>query len=281
MILSIFGKKQAAEPENATGRYVRPMAPADIARVVDIIDQHDEDDAEEAQESFADSIEGMFVAVDNGRVVGVTGAIEDPEADGICWLSWTYVDENERRQGLGHYLVDGLLHQLRQSGIRKLFISTGDYVEDGEDIYAPAKGLFQKIGAELELRIEDYFGDGEARYIYGLDLIEIEDEPEIVPQGELIFDDLYEAAECDDAFQLTWREYDPGSDPEDALSVFEGLIEQAKSSKARFLIAAIPSDLAEGATKGLEKKEFQPLGRLQDYYQPGIDQIYWILRFNQ
>lgn len=281
MILSIFGKKQAPEPANEAGRYVRPMAPGDIARVVEIIDQHDEDDAEEAQESFEESIEGLFVAVDNGKIVGVTGAIQDPEAEGICWLSWTYVDENERRQGLGHYLVDGLLHELRQSGIRKLFISTGDYVEDGEDIYAPAKGLFRKIGAELELKIDDYFGDGEARYIYGLELIDTGDEPEIAPQGDLIFDDLVEAPECDDAFQLTWREYQEESDAEDALDAFEKLITTAKNSQARFLIAAIPADLAEGAIKGLNKKDFQSLGQLRDYYQPGIDQLYWILRFNQ
>ena len=281
MILSIFGNKPKAEAAPASGRFVRPMAAGDIHDVVAIIEQHDEDDAENARESFENSLEGLFVAVDDGRVVGVTGAVQDPEAEAVCWLSWTYVDEGERRQGLGQYLLDGLLHQLRNAKIRKLFMATSDFMEDGEDIYAPAKALFQKLGAELELKIEDYFGPGEARYVYGLQLSETVPEAEVTPAGNLIFDDLYPAAETDDGFMLTWRQYQLGLDPSDAVEELDRLLDRARQDGARFIIAAIPSDLATGAIKGLTQKGFQSTGALKDYYQPGIEQLNWILRFDR
>lgn len=280
MILSLFGNKAKPETEATSGRFVRPMASGDVNDVVAIIEQHDDDDAENARESFNKSLEGMFVAVDNGRIVGVTGAVQDPEAEAICWLSWTYVDENERRQGLGQYLLDGLLFQLRKAEIRKLFMATSDFTEAGEDIYVPAKALFQKIGASLELKIDDYFEPGEARYVYGLQLAESSGQTEVAPAGNLIFDDLFPAAETDDGAVLTWREYQLGIDTHDAVEELDRLLEKAKEKDARFVIAAIPSDLATGATKGLTHKNFQLTGTLKDYYQPGIDQLNWILRFD-
>ena len=83
MILSLFGNKAKPETEATSGRFVRPMASGDVNDVVAIIEQHDDDDAENARESFNKSLEGMFVAVDNGRIVGVTGAVQDPEAEAI------------------------------------------------------------------------------------------------------------------------------------------------------------------------------------------------------
>lgn len=277
MILSIFGRKPKPGPETTNDRFVRPMTMDDVDEVVTIIEQHDEDDAEEAIESFEKSVDGLFVAVDRGRIVGVTGAVQDHEAEAVCWLSWTYVDEQERRQGLGSHLLDGLLFQLRKTGVRKLFIATSDYVEDGEDIYAPARALFTKMGATLELKIDDYFGPGEARYIYGLQLAEPTSQTEVASTGDLIFDGLFPAPETDDAFNLTWREYQPGTDSGNAAEELDRLIDEARGKKARFIMVAIPSDLAAGATKGLEQKGFQSIGSLADYYQPGIGQLHWIL----
>jgi ribosomal protein S18 acetylase RimI-like enzyme len=281
MILSIFGNKPKHDPVAAEGRFVRPMIASDIEDVVAIIEQHDDDDAENARESFQKSLEGMFVAIDNGRIVGVTGAVQDPEAEAICWLSWTYVDENERRQGLGQHLLDGLLFQLRKAKIRKLFMATSDFTEDGEDIYAPAKALFQKIGAVLELKIDDYFGPGEARYVFGLQLAELSRQADAEQSGNLIFDELFPAAETDDGAVLTWREYQLGIDPHDAGQELDKLLDAARKDGARFVLAAIPSDLASVATEGLTQKGFQLTGTLKDYYQPGIDQLNWILRPGQ
>lgn len=284
MVFSIFGgKKKQPEPQPAQGeddgKGVRPMHSSDIARVIELINEHDEDDAEEARESFRESIDGMYVAVDNERIVGVTGAVQDVEADGIYWLSWTYVDKSERRQGIGLYLVDGLVHQLQQNGARKMFISTGDYVEDGEDIYAEAKAFYRRLGAVEELKVADYYEPGEARYVYGLDLVPPDRYAKAEAAGELIFDGLYPAPETDDGASLTWHEYEEGSedDNQDGAEGLNRLIDEARREGARFVVAAIPSDLAEGASKGLEHSGFKLEGKLQNYYQPGVDQVHWVL----
>ncbi|MCH9808776.1 MAG: GNAT family N-acetyltransferase [Alphaproteobacteria bacterium] len=293
MVFSIFGggKKKQPDPQPGggeagagdDGKAVRPMHSSDIARVLEIINDHDEDDAEEARESFRESIDGMYVAVDNGRIVGVTGAVADEEADGIYWLSWTYVDERERRQGIGLYLVDGLVHHLQQNGARKMFISTGDYVEDGRDIYAEAKAFYRRLGAVEELSVADYYEPGEARHVYGLDLVPPDQYAKVDPVGDLVFDGLFGAPECDDGAALTWHEYQEGSedDDQDGAEVLAGLIDEARREGARFIVAAIPSDLAEGASKGLVQAGFQNAGTLKDYYQPGVDQVHWVLRLNE
>ena len=281
MVFSIFGKKQQAQQTSAPtgGRFVRPMQLSDINAVVDIIEEHDEDDAMEARESFREGVDDMFVAEDNGRVVGVTGSFDDPESDDIVWLSWTYVAEDQRRQGMGRYLLEGLLTHLQQNDVRKIFMSTGEYIEDGEDIYAAAKGLYENQGARLEMKMDDYFEPGEARFVYGLDLQEGADQEAEPPlDGDLVFDGLFEAPETDEGLVLTWREYEDsdasGEHPRDKLT---RLLDEARGEDVRFVIAAIPADLATGAAKGLKAMGFSQEGELKDYYQPGVSQQHWRL----
>lgn len=280
MIFSLF-KKKPTQSDNATSssrRDVRPMEEADIPHVLDLIAEHDEDDANEAEECFDETLQGMFVAVDDGKIVGVTGADAEPETSDIAWLSWTYVAKSQQRQGMGRYLVNGLIGELQKAGIRKMFISTGDYVEDGEDIYAAAKAFYYDLGARLEMKIDDYYTKGEARYIYGLDIEEPEDVAPPPQSGDLIFNGLEEAEESADGMLLSWREYNPQKDSE--LNPAEKLahyIDQAKSKEAGFIGAAIPSDLSEGAIKGLKRGGFVQVGELKNYYAPGISQLFWKL----
>ena len=285
MIFSLFGKKDKElndqpepDPTVENERHVRPMQDADIQAVLAIIENHDEDDAEEAAHTFRESLDGMFVVVENKRITGVTGAVQDPETDAVCWLSWTYVAEREQGKGVGRYLVEGLLSQLQDAGIRKVFMSTGDYEEDGEDIYAAAKALYTNLGAELESRIDNYHEVGEARYVYGLDIGE-DGSTEIAEQtGNLFFNGIENAPESDGGLSLTWEEFnsstDKGQDPREQL---QGLIDEARTHGGRFLMAVMPSDLSEGATQGLDALGFSPAGELKNYYRPGVSQVYRIL----
>ncbi len=281
-VFSIFGKKaasQAGEQPPEQGRFVRPMQARDIPAVLAIIEEHDEDDADEAQESFAQSINHVFVAVDDGVVVGVTGAAFDNEAEQACWLSWTYVKEGHRRQGIGRYLVDGLLHELSAGGVKKVFISTGDYIEDGEDIYAAAKGFYQALGARLELQIDDYYEPGEAGYFFGLELEDLNTVPDAPPAGYLTFDSIAPVGDAERAAHLTWREFNEADASQDPAGRLASLIAEAKREGARYLIAAFPSDLREGAEQGLAAAGFNKAGELRHYYRPGLHQVYWLCRF--
>ncbi|MCF6200073.1 MAG: GNAT family N-acetyltransferase [Hyphomicrobiaceae bacterium] len=278
MIFSLFKKKhdQNEEGDAPSQRFVRPMEPADITHVLELIEEHDEDDANEAGACFDDTLQGMFVAIDDGKIVGVTGADAEPETSDIAWLSWTYVEKSSQRQGIGRYLVNGLIGELKNAGIRKVFISTGDYVEDGEDIYAAAKAFYYDLGARLEMKIDDYYAKGEARYIYGLDIEEPVNVEPPAQSGNLIFDGLEEADESADGVLLSWREYNPQEDSAmDPAQKLTEYLDQARLEKARFIGAAIPFDLSEGAIKGLKKKGFVQVGELKDYYAPGIAQLFW------
>ncbi len=298
MGFSLFGNKKKSEPEQPTQsvtqneatpenapeedreRLVRPMERGDIDAVIAIIEGHDEDDAEEAQEDFEDSIEGMFVATDNGRIVGVTGAFADEEASDVYWLSWTYVATDQQRKGIGRYLVGGLFDHLQNQGARKIFITTGEYVEDGVDIYAAARAFYQSMGATQELKMEQYFSDDEARYIFGINMV---DQPDALPEnveqaGHIIFDGLYPSAEIEDGLTLTWREFDPEEElNENPKEKLESLISEARSNKMRFVMAALPSDLSGGASQGLKAMGFKQVGALPNFYEPGVAQDHWVL----
>jgi len=273
----MFGNSRDEQETPDEQRYVRPMERGDIPAVVAIIYAHDEDDGEEAQDSFEETIAGMYVAVDDGQIVGVTGAVRDDETIDICWLSWTYVDEGRTGEGIGRYLVNGLLNELKDAGMRKVFISTGDYYEDGVDIYGPAKAFYVKLGAELELKQDDYYGAGEARYVYGLDLVEPGRTYKSKHMGNLVFDGLHPAPETDDALSLTWVEFKSDCPIENPLEFLEKLIADARQEKARFILASIPEDLSAGAISGLKEKGFSPKGELKDYYGTGVHQLIWQL----
>ena len=82
----------------------------------------------------------------------------------------------------------------------------------------------------------------------------------------------------EDAAFLTWREFsdaDRGVDPAKKLN---DLVARARASGGRFLQAAFPSDLRNGAEQGLEALGFKHVGQLADYYEPGVHQVHWVLR---
>ncbi len=255
------------------------MLHGDVEPVLAIIQDHDEDDADEARETFARGVSGHLVAVDDNEVVGVTGAAFDDEAESACWLSWTYVKDTHRGKGVGRDLVYTLLQEMRCDGVTRLFMSTGDYRENGVDVYAPAKRFYESLGARLEMRIEDYFEPGEAGFFYGLSLtdISVRDAP---AAGYLVFDGLGVVDEADRAASLTWREFTAADRDADPAAVLAQLTDEAAGEGARFLIAAFPSDLRQGAEQGLEAAGFHHAGQLSHYYGPGVHQVYWLRRFS-
>ena len=293
MFGSLFGKK---------GPQLRPMTPEDVAQTLHIIAEHDDDDAEEAAERFERSLEGLFVLTEGPRVVGVTGAAQDPETPDVFWLSWTYLADDKKGLGLGQTMIDQLGEMLTGAGCRKVFISTSDYVdEDGDDIYDEARQFYeQAMGARLEATIPDYFEPGEAQLIYGATLggaqdhaeddhpheddaeeVDAEEGREAAEArgedslGPLFFERLAPAPETDDGLAIVWRALEPGAAaPSDDLGP---LLIEARAAGARFIMLSAPSDLMGPATPRLEAAGFQEVGRLNDYDRAGVDRALWRL----
>lgn len=285
MSAALFGKKEPS---------LRPLKRADVAKVVSIIEEHDEDDAEEAYHSLQNSLEGMFVLDESGAfsleqsggVFAVIGARSEPDVPDIVWLSWTYVAENKRRQGWGRKMMEQLIEMLRQNGIRKMFIATSDYVEDGEELYGAARAFYTNFGARLELSVPAFHDDDEAQLIYGLSLEPPESGEDMTADippltGKLEFYDVNPLAESEQGFALNWRMHDEGQGENvpPPLEQLQHYSAEGVEHKARILLATLPSDVSKNMTNDFDQTGFQHIGHLQDYHCKGVHQEYWMKTF--
>jgi N-acetylglutamate synthase-like GNAT family acetyltransferase len=257
---------------------VREMQPNDLGSVLRIIHQYDQDDFEHAREELRESVEGMVVLTKGGKVIGVSGAVPDPQGDGVAWLSWTYIDGSHTGQGFGRQLVGGLFDALKAEGFRKVFISTSDYKLDGEDIYVAARAFYEKLGARLEVTLPNYHATSENRLIYGLDLVPPPSRDAHPSGGALRFVDLEPAPESEGGLALMWEADESGAPPETVDCNLDAMIQQARASHARILVAAVPSDLCANIGEALQQAGFEHNGRLLDYFEPNIHQELGVLQ---
>jgi GNAT superfamily N-acetyltransferase len=152
---------------------IRPMTEDDLKAVLGIIGQHDDDDADAAEayfeRFFKEEEEGRgadrhFVALsDEGAVVGVGGAEEDPEeGDRIWWLGWFYVHPGWQRQGVGEALLARSLDWARSKGGRKIYVDVSAL-----PLYDAARSFYVKHGFVEEGRLRDFYAVGEDCVIMG------------------------------------------------------------------------------------------------------------------
>ncbi|MEP5762550.1 MAG: rhomboid family intramembrane serine protease [Litoreibacter sp.] len=263
MFGSLFGSK---------GAQLKPMEWKHVSRAIEIIAQTDDDDAAEAERTFVDTgYKNMFVLIEKGEVLGVTGFGQDEQVPDLAWLSWTYLDEAYIGHGYGGQMLNDLLGMLSQHGVRKIFIETSDYEEDGEKIYAKAHRLYEEFGAKIELTIPDYHTPGEAKIVFGLDNPEADNAHPIVSTDRdgLAFSGVEIAAETDNVAGLQWEEIPTG------IANLDATLTTAWDRGHRMAILAIPQDLSAGNSEGLTDHGFSKLGSLQDYYGTGQSQDWW------
>jgi GNAT superfamily N-acetyltransferase/membrane associated rhomboid family serine protease len=281
----IFGKKPPApNPAQADAEksdyHLRPMTMADIPVAVEIIALTDEDDAEEAEENLAERhCRGMYVLEKAGQTIGISGFYKSDDVEDIAWLSWTYLHPSAQGKGGGRFMMKELLRILDDEKIRKLFIATSDYIEDGKSIYAAAHAFYESFGAQKELRVDDYHDSGEAMILYGFANPRYDSvAPGAVEQvSGIAFQGINAAEESTRGYEIQWE-----SSP-DMLGVtgLDNRISQARSQNARILFVALPDDVAKTASASLSEAGFKNCGMLQDYYEKGLGQVYWVLNMTQ
>ena len=268
MFNKLFGQK---------GPKLVPMGPEHHAYAIAIIAETDEDDAEEAEEQFREEgYDGMFALMEGGRMLGLTGAHLAENSEDVAWLSWTYLAGDARGEGLGQIMLDGLLGKLNEHDVRKIFIATSDYAEDGEEIYADAMDFYRSLGAVEEMRVPDYHADGETKIVFGLDNPGVTGEPaaDMDDLDGVRFTGLSRASETEDAFGLDWDLSGTG-----VVGLEESLAE-ARHRGGRMVFVALPSDASEIAADALRAAGFACPGRLADYHGVGIDDVWWSKRIN-
>jgi len=154
---------------------IRVMEAADLDEVLRIVRLHDSDDYRAAKRAFSSARFDLpeddsqhFVLIDpkEKRIVGVSGYfVENSEARGIYWLGWTYTSPFFRRKGYGAMLLHLVIRSVKRFGARKLYLSTSDSAA-----YGPAIDFYKRFGFVEEGRLKNYFQDGEAKIILGLDV---------------------------------------------------------------------------------------------------------------
>ena len=259
-----------------SGVTFRPMQPADVPAALAIIKQHSIDDYDVAKESYRQSIEGQYVLERRGTVIGLTGWREIPEADRTYWLSWTYLAEQERGQGLGIGMLSALLDILQQRDARKIFVYTSDLGQAGgkKGDYGQAIQVYQQLGFVEELCHPGYYDPGESLIALGLRIEETytpEPTPPELRNARLT--GVQEIVETNDAYIIDW-ELVPGrgASPEDVSQ----MVEKVRSWRGRVLFVSLASDapLAQGLFLA---SGFTQAGRLSDFFEDGIDAVYYRL----
>ena len=254
----------------------RPMEPEDVKPALRIIRQHNVDDFNVARQSYKKDIHGQYVLTKGAKVIGMTGWRLIGTADRGYWLSWTYLDEAERGQGLGTGVLEGLLNVFAGMKARKVFLTVSDQdAGPGEQgLYAKAIGVYKKVGFTEEVRHADYYDRGEAAIIMGLRIDDSYDPDPTDPEIRCaLLTDVDEIVETDDAYFIDWRfDEGAGSSPED----LEAMVNRVRKWRGRVVFAGVASD-ATSAQDLFGAVGFNEEGRLSDFYEDGVDEIHYRL----
>ncbi|MFT6409156.1 MAG: ribosomal protein S18 acetylase RimI-like enzyme [Arenicella sp.] len=258
---------------------VRAMYMSDTASVIEIISDHDEDDGDAAEAEFQDEgVEGQFVLVDNDTVLGITGYREVVNCDATFYLSWTYLDQQYRGRGLGKKMLGNVLDRLRDQDARKIFVKVSDYQQDGVNVYAAALSMYKSFGFKVEVVGEDFYDQGEAQTILGLEFKPQSDDVMVADEKPVIrFNGLFEIAETDGAYTFEWIvEKSAGFfgkrsfTPED----LEVGLRSVKEQGGRKIFLTFPSNLVL-IHRPLQAVGFKYVGQLKDYYEEGLHESHF------
>ena len=168
-------------------------------------------------------------------------------------------------------MIEAMLNQLDGMNIRKIFISTSDYSEDGEMIYGKAHDLYRSFGAAEELKIKNYFAPQEAQLIFSMYNQRIEPQPPQTFEGKgCRITGIVGAPETENAAAFEWEETERG------LFDITEYLDRARAGNADFILLTIPSDISDNISGDLERAGFENAGLLKDYYDFGLHQAWWI-----
>lgn len=103
-----------------------------------------------------------FVFADrSGDTIGYTCYGEIPCTVGSYDLYWIAVSPAEHGRGVGTTLMDQTETRVRKAGGRIIFIETS-----GRELYASTQRFYEKCGYSLEVRVRDFYAEGDDKLIY-------------------------------------------------------------------------------------------------------------------
>jgi ribosomal protein S18 acetylase RimI-like enzyme len=258
---------------------MRAMYMSDTASVIEIISDHDEDDGDAADAVFQDEgVVGQFVLVDGETVLGISGYRQVENCDATYYLSWTYLDEDVRGQGLGKKMLANVLDRLREQDARKVFVKVSDYQQGGVNVYASALAMYKSFGFQVEVVSENFYDQGESQTILGLEFKPQSDDLIVADEKPVIrFNGLFEIAETDGAYTFEWIvEKSAGLFGKRSFSAedLEVGISSVKEQGGRKIFLTFPSNLVL-IHRPLQAVGFKYVGQLRDYYEEGLHEFHF------
>lgn len=271
-----MGSISIPESKMPTGWIFRPMNDRDIDRVLEIIDNVDDDDCEEAADTYRESLDNHFVITFGNEVQGVTGFYEAEGTNCTCYLSWTYLADEYRGQGIGRKMLETLLEAVKQDGGRKIYVEVSDYRDEtGEDIYGDARALYQKLGFREEARYVDHYDEGESKIIYGLRLKSKESRLAATRKDDkgIALAELVEIDETEGMYVIDWQY---ASDMKGfTVEHFEQYVQSAQESGGRGVMISFPSEVTQ-VLPVLRQSGFVSVGQLDDFYTDGVHELHFL-----
>lgn len=251
---------------------IRPMTKSDIDTVIRVIYSIDEDDAEYARECYNErGIDGDFVMINQGLIIGVVGFTYEEGTDATFWLSWTYLLEEYHGQGLGRKMLDFIIDEVKNIGGRKMFISMSDYrdPEDGR-VYDSAKKLYAAAGFTEEARLQDYYNFNESQTILGMRLNNNVSSDIVDPSEDGIkLTRIFEIDETEDSYCIDWK---PSGRKIFSDKDLDKMVKKATGKGAKRIFISFPSVFPE-AIQSVNYYGFYQVGKLQDFYEDGVHEM--------
>lgn len=103
----------------------------------------------------------VFVAEEQGRILGYVCFGATPLTEGTWDLYWIAVDPGLQSKGIGRALMALAEERVRAVGGRLLLVETS-----GSDLYTPTRAFYQRLAYTEVSRIADFYRPGDAKVTY-------------------------------------------------------------------------------------------------------------------
>ncbi len=120
--------------------------------------------AEEVIDSYLEQTDdyAVYVALDNGKVTGYVGYGPTPLTESTWDIYWLAVSPAERGRGTGGALLEYAQSEIMKRGGRLIVIETS-----GKPEYENTRRFYTKHGYRVISRIDDFYGPGDDKIIFG------------------------------------------------------------------------------------------------------------------
>jgi GNAT superfamily N-acetyltransferase len=109
--------------------------------------------------------DNVYVGIIDNKIVGVIGYYIDRYETNHYWLGWFYIDKQFTNQGYGKQLLEHITKELKDKGVKRLFVNTSSH-----HYFDVALQFYLKNKFRIEAVIKDYYWEGEDQYILSRNL---------------------------------------------------------------------------------------------------------------